>query len=130
MGEEGGVSRRSLIAGQGSGTYVAGMLTPLLRLFLLAALALMPFGMAGASAATNSTEHAVSAGHCDDQQQQQPTDSPSAMKAHCAVCAALPVIETNPAVLELRPALLLVVEADRWIVERGPETDTPPPKLG
>lgn len=91
---------------------------------MLVALALMPLSMASPVAAGP----VPSAGHCDDQQ--KPADEPSAPKAHCAACAALPAIEIAKAVSDLRPTALLDVAADLWIAEPGPETDTPPPKLG
>ena len=102
------------------------MASALLKFAMLIALALMPFSMAGVPAAAVAMP-AASAAHCD--QDQQPTDAPSAPKVHCATCAALPAIDTPAPTAELRPALLLQVEADVWITERGPETDTPPPKL-
>ena len=103
------------------------MASALLRLVMLVALALMPFSMAGAPAAALAATPDASAGHCTEHQ--KPADAPSTPKAHCATCAALPVLEAATADLELRPVLLLQVEADNWITEPGPETDTPPPKL-
>ena len=105
------------------------MAATFLRLMMVVALAIMPFGMASvpAAAALPSTAQA-SAGHCDDHQ--KPTDAPSTPKAHCAVCAALPAGDTSIAVAELRPVLLRVVQAEQWLAEQEPDIDTPPPKLG
>ncbi|HEU0285319.1 MAG TPA: hypothetical protein VFR52_09275 [Sphingomicrobium sp.] len=97
------------------------------RFVMLVALSLMPFSMSGAMAAPVQTA-AKSGGHCDEHQ--KPADAPSAPKAHCAACAALPAGDAPVAVAELRPALLLEVEPERWITEREPDIDTPPPKLG
>ena len=94
---------------------------------MLIALVLMPFGMAGAPTAALAATPDASVGHCNEHQ--MPVDAPSAPKAHCATCAALPATDASAAIAELRPGPLLQVEADHWITERGPETDTPPPKL-
>lgn len=117
----------SVIAAKGSPAYVAGMPAVLLRLVMMMALAFMPFGMTNAPAMAASVASSAS-GHCDEHQ--KPADAPSAPKAHCAACAALPAGDAPVAVAELRPALLLEVEPERWITEREPDIDTPPPKLG
>jgi hypothetical protein len=104
------------------------MATTFLRLMMLIALAIMPFGMASAPASALRSAAAASGGHCDDHQ--KPADAPSTPKAHCAVCAALPAIDTSMAVSELRPVLLRVVQAEQWLAEQEPDIDTPPPKLG
>ena len=104
------------------------MAATFLRLMMLVALAIMPFGMAGAPAAALPSTAAASGGHCDDHQ--KPADGPSTPKAHCAVCAALPAGDTSMAVSELRPVLLRVVQAEQWLAEQEPDIDTPPPKLG
>jgi hypothetical protein len=102
------------------------MTSIVLRLAMLLALALMPFSMAAPAAAALSP--AAGSEHCADHQ--KPVDAPVAPKAHCAACAALPAMEAPCPVEELRPTMQLVVAADRWITERGPETATPPPKNG
>ena len=94
----------------------------------MVALLFMPLSMASVPAAALPSPATVSAGHCDEHQ--KPADAPSAPKAHCAVCAALPVGDAPVTVAELRPALPLEVEVERWIAERKPDIDTPPPKLG
>ena len=104
-----------------------GMAAAFFRFVMLVALSLMPFSMSGAAAAPLPAA-ASEAGHCGENQ--KPADAPSAPKAHCAACAALPAAEVPIAVAQLRPALLLEVEAERWIAEREPDIDTPPPKLG
>jgi hypothetical protein len=93
---------------------------------MLMALVLMPMGMASAPAAAHVSITGPS-GHCGDQQ--KPEDVPTAPKAHCAACAALPAPEALAHLAELRPAMLLQVEADQWVTEPGPETATPPPKI-
>jgi hypothetical protein len=105
----------------------ARMAAVFFRFVMLVALSLMPFSMSGAAAAPVWVA-ASESGHCGDHQ--KPADSPSAPKAHCAACAALPAAEAPIAVEEMRPALLLGVEAERWMAEREPDIDTPPPKLG
>ena len=104
------------------------MAATFLRLMMLVALAIMPFGMAGAPAAALPSTAAASGGHCDDHQ--KPADAPSTPKAHCAACAALPVSDSPVAVAEFRPILLRVVRAEQWLAEQEPDIDTPPPKLG
>ena len=104
------------------------MAATFLRLMMLVAHAIMPFGMAGAPAAALPSTAAASGGHCDDHQ--KPADGPSTPKAHCAVCAALPAGDTSMAVSELRLVLLRVVQAEQWLAEQEPDIDTPPPKLG
>ena len=104
------------------------MAAALLRLVMLVAVALMPFSMARASIAVAPLAAEASGGHCNDRQ--EPADVPSSPKPHCAVCAALPAGEAPPVNAELRPVLLRVVEAARWIAEREPDIDTPPPKVG
>jgi hypothetical protein len=114
-------SRREVIAQQGSYTYVALDVHGF-------ALAITPFGMASASAAALPPAAAVSGGRYDDHH--KPADAPSTPKAHCAVCAALPAINTSMAISELRLFLLRVVQAEQWLVEQEPDIDTPSPKLG
>ena len=104
-----------------------GMASTLLRLMMLFALALMPLGMAGGPAAAHSAATATS-DHCGGSQE-NPADAPAVPKAHCAACAALPAVDPPPAIAELRPSMVLQVEAEHWVTEAGPETDTPPPKL-
>jgi hypothetical protein len=103
------------------------MAATFLRLLMLVAVAFMPVSMASASIAVAPVAAEASGGHCNDQQ--KPADVPSTPKAHCAACAALPAGEAPLVVAELRPVLLRVVEAARWIAEREPDIDTPPPKL-
>jgi hypothetical protein len=105
----------------------ARMAAAFFRFVMLVALSMMPFSMSGAAAAPVPIA-ASGSGHCGDHQ--KPADSPSAPKAHCAACAALPAAEAPIAVEEIRPALLLNVEAEQWIAEREPDIDTPPPKQG
>ena len=115
----------SVIAGQGSPSYVAGMPAVVLRLFTLLALALMPLGMASSPALAAATP-AAAAGHCDEHQ--NPADAPAKMDMHCATCAALPADE--PArVAELRPQAPILISAIHAVSDNQPEIATPPPKL-
>ena len=104
------------------------MVPALLRLMTLVALLFMPLSMASAPAAASPSASTSSSGHCDEHQ--KPAEAPTAPKAHCAACAALPAGDAPVAVEQLRPAILLNVEAERWITAREPDIDTPPPKLG
>ena len=95
---------------------------------MLVSLALMPFSMSGAAMASADATASAPSGHCDEHQ--KPADAPSAPKAHCGACAALPASDTPIASVGLRPVLLREIEAERWTAEREPDIDTPPPKLG
>jgi hypothetical protein len=104
------------------------MAAAFLRFMTMVALLFMPLSMASAPAAASPSASTSSTGHCDEHQ--KPAEAPTVPKAHCAVCAALPVGDATVTIAELRPALLLEVEVERWIAEREPDIDTPPPKLG
>ena len=95
---------------------------------MLVSLALMPFSMSGAATASVPATASAPSGHCDEHQ--KPADAPSAPQAHCGACAALPAADDPIAAAELRPVLLRESEAERWIADREPDIDTPPPKLG
>ena len=105
------------------------MLAALLRLLTVAALALMPVGMASASA--GPLHHAPSgagAGHCDDQDGQpaeQPRDLLPGCTAGCSMLVAdLACADAPAAVL----AQLTVAPPPRLWLSLPPETATPPPK--
>lgn len=100
----------------------------IVKLLTLLALALMPFGMSGASAApAHHAPAAATAGHCDEQGG-QPVQAPDAMD--CAMtCSMLVGAEAAPA--ERVP--LIRLPTARMLIERGaglhPDTAVPPPKL-
>lgn len=116
----------SVIAGQGSPAYVAGMVVAFSRLMMLIALALMPFGMASAPAKAVGNA-APAAGHCDEHQKRE--NVPAQMEMSCAACTALPALDVAPAVSELRHALPRLVKAANSLSDTEPEIATPPPKL-
>ena len=115
----------SVIAAKGSPAYVAGMPAVLLRLAMLIALTLMPFGMANAPAIAASAASSVS-GHCDEDR--KPADAPAEMEMHCATCAALPAVAAAE-VAELRPQAPIVISVVHALSDTQPEIATPPPKL-
>ena len=115
----------SVIAAKGSPAYLAGMPAVLLRLAMLIALTLMPFGMANAPAMAASVASSAS-GHCDEHQ--KPADAPAKMDMHCATCAALPADEPAE-VAELRPQAPILISAIHALSDTQPEIATPPPKL-
>lgn len=115
----------SVIAGQGSRPYGATMPAVILRLFIVVALALMPFGMAG-SRAIAAAVPAAAAGHCGEHQ--KPADAPAKMKMHCASCAALPSIQTTKERAYLGPEVPRHLKA-MALPGTEPETATPPPRL-
>ena len=75
---------------------------------MLIALALMPFEHGGCADCGIGSNAGKRPGHCDEHQ--KPVDAPSAPKAHCATCAALPATDTSAAIAELRPGPLLQVQ--------------------
>ena len=117
----------SVIAGQGSPAYGTRMVAPLLRLVMLVALALMPFGMANAPAVAAASIAPAAAGHCDEHQ--KPDNLPAKMHMSCASCTALPAPDLAPEVSELRHELPRLVKAVKAMSETEPEIATPPPKL-
>ena len=114
-----------VIAAQGDGAYVDRMLSALLRLIMLVALAFMPLGMTGTPAVASTTSSAA-AGHCDEHQ--QPADAPVKMSMHCAACAALPAVEPT-AVPELKPQAPARISAMNALSDTKPEIAIPPPRL-
>ena len=116
----------SVIAAKGSRAYVAAMPAVLLRLAMLIALALMPFGMTNAPAKAASVAGSP-AGHCDEHQ--KPADAPAKMDMSCASCAALPAVDIAPAVSDLPHELPRLVKAVTSVTDTEPEIPTPPPML-
>ena len=118
------------IAGSSSGAYLAPMLAAILRLLTIAALALMPFGMAAASAAVpvHHPQASSSAGHCDDQDGEPSRESQDPLPGCSAGCSMFmaekePTPETIVAASQSTAASI----ARRWS-SLPPETATPPPK--
>ena len=116
----------SVIAGQGSPAYGTRMVAQLLRLMMVIALALMPFGMTNAPAVAASILPAA-AGHCDEHQ--KPDKLPAKMHMSCASCTALPAPDVAPEVSELRHEPPRLVKAVKAMSDTEPELATPPPKL-
>lgn len=123
----------SVIVQTASKPYGAGMTAALLRLVMLLALVLMPFGMAGAPAMAQPMpgDHTIEqSGHCGKQTDQNKSPAHSSQQMHCAMCAALPASEPPPPAAELR------LTAPRTIAAVSPfngidlEIATPPPKRG
>ena len=100
------------------------MASAVVRLVLLVALALMPMGMASATAAAPVTS---AAGHCDEHQ--QPTDAPAMIDMHCATCAALPAIAAPSRDPGLKPEMPRFARITNALSDTEPEIATPPPRL-
>lgn len=115
----------SVIAGQGDAAYVGLMPVVVLRLVMLLALAIMPFGMASAPAVA-ATVSIAAAGHCDEHQ--KPADAPAKMSMHCAACAALPAADLV-IVDELKPQAPKLISAMNALSDTKPEIAIPPPRL-
>jgi hypothetical protein len=115
----------SVIAGQGSHPYGAGMASAILKLLMLFALALMPIGMAKANDIAVNVS-GIASGHCDDHQ--APAKAPGKTQTHCATCAALPAIEAPVPQLGLLPKLPAFTTAVKYLSDTEPEIVTPPPR--
>jgi hypothetical protein len=111
-------------------SYVRGMTAALLKLMTLFALVLMSLSMTSAPAAASSmpASHHMTAGHCDEQPDQ---DQTPASKMDCAaMCTALPATDAAA------PTPVLKLEAPRTIAVATLfegiilEIATPPPRLG
>jgi hypothetical protein len=106
------------------------MFAALLRLLMVASLALMPFGMAAASAA--ATHHAPAApiaGHCDDKSGEPSEESHDRLTGCAAGCSMFIAEHVSAS----EPATALAQSGDRLPAKRWTsvpaETATPPPKL-
>ena len=105
--------------------YGRAMVAAIFRMLALAALLLMPAGMAAGPALAQAA--AASADHCADHQ--MPADAPAQPQAHCTGCAALPALEAPPQIAGLLPEpprMAAPVEIFSGIIL---EIATPPPKL-
>lgn len=107
------------------------MLTALLRLMTIVALAIMPLGMAAAPASTSKSDDPVmtSADHCPEPVGTHDAAPLAAMDCQ-ASCNALPVlaaVETNRSVTPSLPR-----ETGTTVIfdDNIPEIATPPPRLG
>ncbi|HET7816188.1 MAG TPA: hypothetical protein VFK58_01240 [Sphingomicrobium sp.] len=102
------------------------MASVLLRLAMLVALALMPFGMGGAAAIAAEAPAAVQT-DCGDHH--RPADAPAKAQLHCAGCAALAAIEPPLPVAGIRPELPHVLKTINALTNTEPDTATPPPRI-
>lgn len=123
----------SVIVQTGSRLYAVAMTVALLRLTILLALVLMPFGMAGTAAVAQpaaASHEMAQNGHCNgtSDQDQVPAHSPQQM--HCAMCAALPAGELSEPDAGLRPVMPRVIATVAPFDGIELEIATPPPKLG
>lgn len=115
-----------VIAAKGWRPYAQPMASVVLRLAMLVALALMPFGMGGAAAIAAAAPAAVQS-DCGDHH--KPTDSPAKAQLHCAGCAALAAIEPPPPVAGIRPELPKMLKSVSALADTEPDTATPPPRI-
>jgi hypothetical protein len=108
--------------------YSTGVREMLGKLLLLAAVLLMPFGMAPAAASASPQAMAsMPMGHCPDQDS---SHSPKAGIADCTMaCAgALPAVAATREEPLLAPAEPVLATASQALNSLHPETATPPPK--
>ena len=106
-------------------SYFAAM-TAAIRLVMLLALVLMPFGMGGTAASAYSMpahNSSASTTHCGEQ-----TDDPHSM--HCATCVGLLAADAPEPVTGLKPVAPRVAVAIVQFEGTELEIPTPPPKLG
>jgi hypothetical protein len=115
----------AVIARQGWRAYFRRMARSVLALLALAAMLLVPFAMAGTSAAAHAATPAA-AGHCDDPS--PPSGEPASPQMHCTACAALPAMEAPAEVAGLRPQALPPAARVGAFGGIEPDTITPPPK--
>jgi len=115
-----------VIARQGSRPYAPRMASVILRLAMLVALVLMPFGMGGAAAVAAAPPAVAATAGCDDHH--EPADSPAKAKLHCAACAALAAMEAPSPAADLRPELPRILETANSFSDTEPDTATPPPR--
>jgi hypothetical protein len=122
-----------VIAEQGRTAYLPGVAQSLLRWFALLALILMPVGMGAAAAQPGASAQQMA--HCEGMDTQQEhgeersSDVPQA-QLHCAACAALPAGQASGAFIAAAPSQQAVPAPANGSRGSGPETATPPPKLG
>jgi hypothetical protein len=120
----------SVIAQQGQHFYGCGMTAALLRLLTMLALVLMPIGMTSAPAAASPVpaSHHMTAGHCDEQPEQN--QAPASKMDCAAMCTALPATDSaapNPVLMPKAPRTVAVATPFDGIIL---EIATPPPKHG
>jgi hypothetical protein len=103
------------------------MFSAFLRLLTLAALAMMPFGMAASASPAHHSAAAASAAHCDEQpgEPAQDTRDPAGCTAGCSMFMAAPVTAGEGLAGISEPALLPIATSSPSL---PPETATPPPK--
>lgn len=121
-----------VIAGQGSRPYSRRMASAILRLAILIALAILPFGMAGTPALATAVDHSAmqaASGHCQEQagKGQAPFEAPMDCTATCSALPAAPTPMPAPALKPTMPRTLSNATPFTGIV---PEIATPPPKAG
>ena len=118
-----------VIASPGRGPYFGPMLAAILRLLTMAALAMMPIGMASAGAGpVHHAPSAASAGHCDDQDGQPAEERRDGLPGCTAGCSMFMAdLASADAPLAVLGQLTPLPPARRWL-SLPPETATPPPK--
>ena len=121
-----------VIAATGSRPYGVRMAATFLRLLVIAAFVLMPFGMTGAAASiepmpADHSAMAMGAGHCDEQPDK---DKVPAAKMDCtATCTALPAADAWVPLPVLKPTAPRTIAMAVPFSGIEPEIATPPPRL-
>lgn len=115
---------------EGSLPYSRGMASAVLRLAILLALAILPFGMAGTPALAAAVDHSAmqaGSGHCQEQagKGQAPVKAPMDCTATCSALPAAPAPMPAPA---LKPAMPRTLSNPTPFAGIVPEIATPPPK--
>ena len=123
----------AVIAAKGSPPYGASMAAAFLRLLVIAAFVLMPFGMTGASAGTvpipaDHSAMGMGAGHCDEQPAKE--KAPSAKMDCTATCTALPAADVWVPRSTLKPTAPRAIAIAAPFSGIEPEIATPPPRQG
>ena len=101
----------------------------MIRLLLLLAMLLMPFGMASAPASTgpHAAPMAMPMGHCDDQRSHHGTKG-GITECTMACAAALPPVSSSSAARPMIVCTPVLPAAAQRLLGMDPEIATPPPK--
>jgi hypothetical protein len=108
--------------------HMSGVPRALTTLLMLAALLLMPMGMAGVpAAAAASPESPALSSHCDGHGDKQ-DHAPASMEQHCATCNVMPATEGPQLALPIAPRAPLSARAATAFSGVDLEVSTPPPR--
>jgi hypothetical protein len=117
-----------IIALPASAPYLGQMVSAVLKILTLMALAYMPLGMAPAGATPGAHPAAVESAISPCQEHQAPGGLSSGPAVHCTACTALPAMEAAFPATQLRPQPRMDIRSRYFVSGIEPEVATPPPK--